>query len=119
MMTNGSATAEFHKQTYGEDFQYQEFAPMFKAELFNPDEWANLFKNSGAKYVVLTSKHHGKINLTKITSLHNRTYVVFPSTVNAHIGQYSVKNRRIHSVEISNVLELELSGCWSREGSNC
>lgn len=31
---------------------------MFKAELFNPDQWAELFKESGAKYIVLTSKHH-------------------------------------------------------------
>jgi alpha-L-fucosidase len=31
---------------------------MFKAELFNPDQWADLFSKSGAKYVVLTSKHH-------------------------------------------------------------
>ena len=34
------------------------FKDGFKAELFNPDEWANIFKRSGAKYVVLTSKHH-------------------------------------------------------------
>ena len=29
-----------------------------KRELFNPDKWAELFKESGAKYIVLTSKHH-------------------------------------------------------------
>ena len=49
---------EFHKKTYGSQFRYQDFAPMFRAELFNPDEWAELFKESGARYVVLTSKHH-------------------------------------------------------------
>eukprot|EP01121_Diplochlamys_sp_Union-15-3_P010181 TRINITY_DN2834_c0_g1_i4.p1 TRINITY_DN2834_c0_g1~~TRINITY_DN2834_c0_g1_i4.p1 ORF type:complete len:534 (+),score=91.57 TRINITY_DN2834_c0_g1_i4:29-1603(+) len=42
----------------GPSFQYADFAPMFKAELFNPDQWADLFKRAGAKYVVLTSKHH-------------------------------------------------------------
>ena len=31
---------------------------MWKAELFDPAEWADIFKRSGAKYVVLTSKHH-------------------------------------------------------------
>lgn len=49
---------EFHNRVYGEDFEYREFGTMFKAELFYPDEWADLFKRSGAKYVVLTSKHH-------------------------------------------------------------
>src|SRR5512140_623622 len=49
---------EFHLKTYGPNFKYQDFAPMFKAELFNPDDWADLFKRAGAKYVVLTSKHH-------------------------------------------------------------
>jgi len=49
---------DYHTKTYGPNFKYQDFAPMFKAELFNPDKWADLFKESGAKYVVLTSKHH-------------------------------------------------------------
>ena len=31
---------------------------MFKAELFNPQQWADVFARSGAKYVALTSKHH-------------------------------------------------------------
>lgn len=48
----------FHNKTYGPNFRYQDFAPMFKAELFNADKWAEVFKESGAKYVVLTSKHH-------------------------------------------------------------
>jgi alpha-L-fucosidase len=51
-------TREFHEKTYGADFQYQDFAGQFKAELFDPAEWARIFKDAGAKYVVLTSKHH-------------------------------------------------------------
>ncbi len=49
---------DFHLETYGKDFLYQDFAPRFKAEMFNPESWAELFKDAGAKYVVLTSKHH-------------------------------------------------------------
>ena len=49
---------DFHNRVFGPDFEYRQFAPLFKAELFNPDQWADLFKRSGAKYVVLTSKHH-------------------------------------------------------------
>jgi alpha-L-fucosidase len=48
----------FHDSVYGKNFQYQQFEPMFKAELFDPKQWADVFKRSGAKYVVLTSKHH-------------------------------------------------------------
>jgi len=54
----GAATWDFHKRMYGADFQYPNFAPLFRAELFDPDRWATLFVNSGAKYVALTSKHH-------------------------------------------------------------
>lgn len=49
---------QYHAKTYGTDFPYAGFAPMFKAELFDPDHWADVFERSGAKYVVLTSKHH-------------------------------------------------------------
>jgi alpha-L-fucosidase len=49
---------QFHEKNYGKDFEYPQFAPMFRAELFNPDQWADLFYRSGAKYVVPTSKHH-------------------------------------------------------------
>ncbi len=48
----------FHEKTYGPNFKYQDFAPLFTCELFNPDLWAKVFKDAGAKYVVLTSKHH-------------------------------------------------------------
>jgi alpha-L-fucosidase len=49
---------EFHTRNFGKDFEYRDFAPLFRAELFDPDQWANLFARSGAKYIVLTSKHH-------------------------------------------------------------
>ncbi len=51
-------TWEFHKKNFGENFPYENFAPMFKAEMFDPAQWADIFERSGAKYVVLTSKHH-------------------------------------------------------------
>jgi hypothetical protein len=49
---------DFHDNHYGENFAYGDFAPIFKAEYFNPAGWAELFKESGTTYVVLTSKHH-------------------------------------------------------------
>lgn len=53
----GQLFREYHDKTYGKDFQYQDFAPMFKAEHFDPVQWADLFTRAGAKYVILTSKH--------------------------------------------------------------
>ena len=49
---------DFHIKNYGENFSYEQFEPSFKAELYNPKQWAEIFRKSGAKYVVLTSKHH-------------------------------------------------------------
>lgn len=48
----------FMKKNYGENFTYRDFAPLFKAELFDADEWASLFRKAGARYIVLVSKHH-------------------------------------------------------------
>ena len=48
---------EFMKHYYPPGFTYADFAPMFNAEFYNPDRWADIFKAAGAKYVVLTSKH--------------------------------------------------------------
>lgn len=49
---------QFHVKHYGSNFPYADFAPRFRCELFDPDQWADLFARSGAKYVVPTSKHH-------------------------------------------------------------
>jgi alpha-L-fucosidase len=49
---------KFHVKAYGADFDYHDFAPQFKAELFDAKQWADLFVRSGVKYVVPTSKHH-------------------------------------------------------------
>jgi alpha-L-fucosidase len=53
-----AGTWDYHQKMYGADFLYRDFAPRFRAELFDPDHWADVFQRSGAKYVVLTSKHH-------------------------------------------------------------
>ncbi|KZS15372.1 Plasma alpha-L-fucosidase [Daphnia magna] len=49
---------EFMKKNYPPGFTYPEFGPMFTAEFFDPEQWAEILKSSGAKYIVLTSKHH-------------------------------------------------------------
>ena len=54
----GSETWKYHITHYGEDFEYDDFIPMFKAEKYDPEEWVSLFKEAGAKYIVITTKHH-------------------------------------------------------------
>lgn len=53
-----TGTWAYHRQQYGPDYDYANFAPQFRAELFDPGHWADVFQRSGARYVVLTSKHH-------------------------------------------------------------
>lgn len=49
---------DFHEKNYGRGFPYQDLEKSFRAELFDPAFWASIFKRAGARYVVLTSKHH-------------------------------------------------------------
>ena len=60
MYIQGSKAYEHHIQTYGKhkDFGYKDFIPMFKAEKFDPKEWAKLFKAAGAQYVMPVAEHH-------------------------------------------------------------
>ncbi len=48
----------FHERVYGPNVKYQDFVKSFKAEMFDPNQWADILARSGAKYIVLTSKHH-------------------------------------------------------------
>lgn len=48
----------FMTKNFAPGFQYQDFAPKFTAEFFDPKQWMDIFAASGAKYIVLTSKHH-------------------------------------------------------------
>ena len=55
----GTPSAEFHAKEY-ENQPYRDFKEPFEEGLkqWDPDEWAESFRNSGAKYVVLVTKHH-------------------------------------------------------------
>jgi alpha-L-fucosidase len=50
----------YHKKTWGDvsEFGYKDFIPLFTAEKFNADEWADLFKKSGAKFAGPVAQHH-------------------------------------------------------------
>ncbi len=58
MQDPNNATYAHHRDVYGENFTYDDFIPRFKAEKFDPRSWVELFRDAGAQYHVLTSKHH-------------------------------------------------------------
>lgn len=51
MYIQGYPEFDHHRETYGpqSEFGYKDFIPMFTAERFDADEWADLFAKSGAR----------------------------------------------------------------------
>ena len=72
----GSPTWQHHVKTYGENFDYLDFIPMFNQEVkkWDPDEWASLFKEIGARYIVPTTRHHDGFKLwpSKVANPHRK-----------------------------------------------
>lgn len=59
---DGSLAQAHHEEVFG-GVQYEELLDQWKAENFDPKDWAELFKATGADYVVPTTKHHDGITL--------------------------------------------------------
>ncbi|CAM4344123.1 Alpha-L-fucosidase [Mycobacterium basiliense] len=61
----GSPSWRHHVETYGADFTYDDFKPIFNKALkqFDPDSWAQFFARVNARYIVLTTKHHDGFTL--------------------------------------------------------
>lgn len=59
MYCNGLEQNRHHIETYGKlhDFGYKDFYPMMKGEKFDPEEWARLVKQAGAKYAGPVTEH--------------------------------------------------------------
>jgi len=59
MYTDG-ADGQWHIEHYGpqDQFGYKDFIPLFTCSNWNPNAWAELFKKSGAKFVIPTAEHH-------------------------------------------------------------
>jgi alpha-L-fucosidase len=60
MYTKDHPVVEYHEKTYGpvSEFGYHDFIPMFKLENFDANEWAELYKRSGAKFAGPVAEHH-------------------------------------------------------------
>ncbi len=72
MYIRGSKEYEHHIKTYGahKDFGYKDFIPMFKAEKFSAADWTELFKRSGAQYMVPVAEHHDGFQMYKSAISH-------------------------------------------------
>ncbi len=80
MYIQGSDEYKHHIETYGDhkDFGYKDFIPMFKAENFNADEWAELFRQAGAKYVMPVAEHHDGFQMYRSELSHFNAYEMGP-----------------------------------------
>jgi alpha-L-fucosidase len=58
----GSPAAAHHAEVYG-SAPYEDFLDQWKAEAYEPAEWARLFSSLGADYVVPVTKHHDGVTL--------------------------------------------------------
>ncbi len=61
----------WHAEHFGppDKFGYKDFISLFRAEKFDPEAWAELFKKSGARFVAPTVQHHDNFALwdSKVT----------------------------------------------------
>lgn len=60
MRLEGSPTWKYHREHFGPDYNYYNFADAFdrESQKWDADAFARTLRDAGAKYVVLTTKHH-------------------------------------------------------------
>ena len=67
---------KYHVRTYGSpaEFGYKDFIPMFTAEKFDADEWADIFKKSGARFAGPVAEHHDGFSMwdSKLTKWNSK-----------------------------------------------
>jgi alpha-L-fucosidase len=64
-MYGDAATRNWHIKTFGplDQFGYKDFIPKFTLPAFDPNAWAKVFKDSGARWVMPTAEHHDGYSL--------------------------------------------------------
>lgn len=80
MYIQGTPEFEHHVKTYGnhKDFGYKDFIPMLTAENFDSDQWAELFAQAGAQYVIPVAEHHDGFQMYKSEISHWNAYEMGP-----------------------------------------
>ncbi|XP_044527270.1 tissue alpha-L-fucosidase-like [Gracilinanus agilis] len=87
----------FMSKNYPPGFSYADFGPQFQARFYDPKKWAEIFEAAGARYVVLTSKHHeGYTNWPSPTSWNWNSMDVGPHRdLVGELGPF-LRERNIH-----------------------
>ena len=64
-MYGDSAIRNWHIQNFGplDQFGYKDFIPKFTLPNFDPNQWAEVFRQSGAAWVMPTAEHHDGYSL--------------------------------------------------------
>ena len=80
MYMQDSPEFRHHVATYGphKAFGYKDFIPLFRAERFDPEAWATLFAQSGAKYVVPVAEHHDGFQMYRSAISHWNAFEMGP-----------------------------------------
>lgn len=80
MYVQGTPEYEHHVATYGpqREFGYKDFIPMFTAERFDPEAWADVIKGSGARYAVPVAEHHDGFQMYRSRISHWNSYEMGP-----------------------------------------
>ena len=93
------------------EFGYKDFIPLFTLSKFDPDEWAELFAASGARWVMPTAEHHDGYSLwnskvNPFNSVHtgpNRDFIGdLSAAVRKHGMKFGVTN---HTIEHYDFIE--------------
>ncbi|KAI1411571.1 glycoside hydrolase family 29 protein [Hypoxylon sp. FL1857] len=64
---------DYRLRTYGEEWAYDDTFPDFTASAYEPKAWVDLIADAGAKYFVITSKHHDGFALFDTGATSNRS----------------------------------------------
>jgi alpha-L-fucosidase len=69
-MYGNPGITQWHTEHFGapDKFGYKDFIPLFTCSNWNPGAWAELFKKSGAKFVIPTAEHHDGFALWNSTA---------------------------------------------------
>ena len=72
MYIEGSEEWKHHVEKYGPHTEtgYKDYVDRFKGEKFDPDAWMEIFKKSGARYVVPVGEHHDGFQMYKSRMSH-------------------------------------------------